>query len=79
MIYRRLYTDFEWIDSGQATLLLDGQPLKKFRSRKAIALIVYMACTQTEHKREQLADLLWDASSTKRSLSNLRTVLAMVK
>lgn len=64
---------------GQAALLLDGQPVEKFRSRKAIALILYLACTQKEENREMLADLFWDASSTKQALSNLRTVLAMIR
>lgn len=64
---------------GPVGIALNGQPLKKFRSRKAMALIVYISCVETWQQREQLADLLWDASSTKQSLSNLRTVLSMVR
>lgn len=64
---------------GQTALYIDEQPLKKFRSRKAVALLLYLACTQTDQSRETLADLLWDASSTKQALSNLRTVLAMIR
>lgn len=64
---------------GQTALLLDGKPVEKFRSKKATALLIYLACTQQAQNREVLADLLWDASSTKQALSNLRTVLAMLR
>lgn len=64
---------------GQPALIIDEQPVEKFRSRKAVALILYLACTQTDQNREGLADLLWDASSTKQALSNLRTVLSMIR
>lgn len=64
---------------GNVAILVDDQPVKKFRSRKAIALLTYLACTKRGHNREQLADLLWDTTSTKQSLSNLRTILAMIR
>lgn len=56
----------------------DGEPLD-VRSRKEIALLVYLAHTGRPHRRAALADLLWDASSSKQSLSNLRTVLARLR
>ena len=50
------------------------------RSQKALALLAYLAHTAgTTHRREALADLLWDARSTKQSLSNLRTVLTQLR
>ncbi len=64
---------------GPVALILDERPLRKFRSRKAIALMIYLACNQSEQSREKLADLLWDASTTKQALSNLRTVLSMLR
>lgn len=64
---------------GPVTLTLDEKPLRKFRSRKALALLIFLACTESKLPREQLADLFWDASTTKQSLSNLRTVLSMLR
>lgn len=64
--------------SGGVNVLLDGQPLTALRSQKGIALLVYLVCNHRPHSREALADLLWDATSTAQSLSNLRTVLARV-
>lgn len=64
---------------GNVALAIDGEPIQGFRSRKALALFIYLACTRVEHNREHLADLLWDATSTRQSLSNLRTVLAMLR
>ena len=64
---------------GGVALTLGGRPLAALRSQKAIALLVYLACTQRAHSREMLADLLWDATSTAQSLSNLRTVLARLR
>ena len=50
------------------------------RSQKALALLAYLAHTAgTTHRREALADLLWDARTTKQSLSNLRTVLTQLR
>ncbi|MEZ4712463.1 MAG: BTAD domain-containing putative transcriptional regulator [Caldilineaceae bacterium] len=46
------------------------------KSRKALALFLYLACTGHAHPREVLADLLWEAASTTQSLSNLRTILS---
>lgn len=64
---------------GPIVLTLDEEPLRKFRSRKALALIIFLACTKSKLPREQVADLFWDASTTKQSLSNLRTVLSMLR
>lgn len=65
--------------SGGVNVLLDGRPLTALRSQKGIALLVYLACNHRPHSREALADLLWDATSTAQSLSNLRTVLARLR
>lgn len=61
---------------GGVNLLHNGAPLAAPKSRKALALFLYLACTGRAHSREALADLLWDAASTTQSLSNLRTVLS---
>lgn len=64
---------------GTLELTLGGQPLLTLRSQKGIALLVYLACNPGPQRREFLADLLWDASSTAQSLSNLRTVLSRLR
>jgi predicted ATPase/DNA-binding SARP family transcriptional activator len=64
---------------GQVAIARDGQPLSRFRSQTEIALLVFLAQTGQSHSREAIADLLWDASSTAQSLSNLRTALARLR
>lgn len=61
---------------GGVSLWHDGVMLAAPKSRKGLALFLYLACTGRAHTREALADLLWDATSTSQSLSNLRTVLS---
>jgi DNA-binding SARP family transcriptional activator/predicted ATPase/Tfp pilus assembly protein PilF len=64
---------------GEIIIRLDGEPITRFRSQKEIALLAYLAHTGQTHGREALADLLWEARSTKQSLSNLRTALARLR
>lgn len=64
---------------GGVTLLRNGAPVSQLTSRKALALLIYLACTRQTHSREKLADLLWDATSTTQSLSNLRTILTRLR
>jgi len=61
---------------GGVSLWHDGVALAAPKSRKGLALFLYLACTGRAHTREALADLLWDATSTSQSLSNLRTILS---
>ena len=64
---------------GHAELLLDGEPLRRFRSQKELALLIYLAHTGQAHRRDMIADLLWKSDTPKQALSNLRTVLARVQ
>ncbi len=64
---------------GEVYIRLDGKPVTHFRSQKELALLAYLAHTGKTHNRETVADLLWEASSTKQSLSNLRTALARLR
>ncbi|MEZ4867599.1 MAG: tetratricopeptide repeat protein [Caldilineaceae bacterium] len=61
---------------GGVNLWHNGVALTTPKSRKGLALFIYLACTGRAHTREGLADLLWDATSTSQSLSNLRTILS---
>ncbi len=64
---------------GEINIRLDGDPFNRFRSQTEIALLAYLAHSGQAHNREALADLLWDASTTEQSLSNLRTALARLR
>jgi predicted ATPase len=56
-------------------ILRGEKPVEYLRSRKAQALMVYLACTSKSHSREVLADLFWSESSQTRALSNLRDAI----
>src|SRR5579859_343932 len=64
---------------GGLTIRDNGKQVTGFVSRKAEALLVYLACTGREHPREVLADLLWDDRPQKQAMSNLRTVIASLR
>lgn len=64
---------------GGLSIRLDGQPLAKLHSRKAEALLVYLALTARLQPREVLADLLWEDFSQKQAMNNLRVVLSNLR
>jgi predicted ATPase/DNA-binding SARP family transcriptional activator len=60
---------------GDFRILWGGEPVTSLRSRKAQALLVYLASTNQAHAREVLAELFWGDSSQSRAMSNLRDVI----
>lgn len=64
---------------GSPQLRQDISSLSALRSRKATGLLIYLACNPGPQRREFLADLFWNASSTAQSLSNLRTLLTRLR
>ncbi|HEX2369834.1 MAG TPA: BTAD domain-containing putative transcriptional regulator, partial [Acidimicrobiia bacterium] len=67
---------------GPPDILVDGHPMK-VDTRKAVALLAYLAVTGTPHSRDVLATLLWPGDdpdrargSLRRTLSTLRSALA---
>ena len=57
------------VKSGLALRLLgplrierDGEPIDLPPSKKARALLGYLATTGREHRRQRLSDLLWDVA-----------------
>ncbi len=60
---------------GTPQISLDGQPLTQFVSRKAQALLIYIAVTRKPYAREVLANLFWWNLSSPQALKNLRTIL----
>src|SRR3972149_1929213 len=60
---------------GGLKILRGVQPVADFETRKAEALLVYLACNRRAFPREVLADLLWDERSQQQAQSNLRVAL----
>ena len=60
---------------GTPEARLDGAPLS-LRTRKALALLAYLAAEGGAHRRAELAALLWPESGEKRARTTLRSALA---
>ena len=56
-----------------------GAAAPLLKSQKGCALLTYLIVTGEPQRRELLADLLWDVSSTYQSLRNLRTMLTRIR
>lgn len=62
---------------GGLEISLDEQPLSGLKTRKAQALLVYLACHAGQRfSREHLQGLLWADSDKKRAAASLRQVLS---
>jgi len=61
---------------GEVQITLDERPVTGLPSRKAEALLIYLASHQRPFSREILADLLWDDRPPKQALANLRAILS---
>ncbi len=64
---------------GSISITLGEQPITPLRSRTAEALLIYLAMHHKPFSRQVLADLFWDERSQKQALSNLRTILTMLR
>ncbi len=64
---------------GGLAITLDGVPVTGLASRKAEALLVYLACQPRPHSRDALADLLWDGLTTERARGNLSVLLTSLR
>jgi DNA-binding SARP family transcriptional activator len=61
---------------GAVQVTLDGEPVRKFRSVKAQALLAYLALESKQpHPRETLANLFWPQSDPSTARQNLRQTL----
>jgi WD40 repeat protein/DNA-binding SARP family transcriptional activator len=60
---------------GTPEISLNGYSITNLISRKAQALLIYVAVTGKQHSREMLAELFWQNMPSKQSMKNLRTVL----
>ncbi len=64
---------------GDVSIQYHATPVKKLASRKAVALLAYLAHTRRTHARESLAALLWDARPQAQAMGNLRVVLSSLR
>ena len=63
---------------GPLAIKLNGQKLT-FESSKAVALLAYLAVTESSHHRAALAALLWPESNSTRARNALRYTLSLLK
>jgi DNA-binding SARP family transcriptional activator len=63
---------------GPPEITIDGEPLE-VDTRKAIALIAYLAVSGEQPTREQLADLLWPDLDRERGRATLRRTLSSLR
>src|SRR5256712_8746182 len=60
---------------GTPHLYLGGKPLTGFITKKAQALLIYLAVTQRAHSRDVLASLFWRDMPEWQAKKNLRNIL----
>ena len=63
---------------GPPLVSVDGKPLR-FRSKKVLGLVVYLALTETAHDRQVLAAMLWPDSEPSRAANSLRASLSRAR
>jgi DNA-binding SARP family transcriptional activator/predicted ATPase len=64
---------------GGVTISLDGTVITGFPSRKADALLAYLACHPHTHPREKIAALFWPENDQTRALANLSVILSSLR
>ncbi len=64
---------------GGVTISVDGNRVTDFATRKAEALLIYLVCNPRPHRRETLAELLWDDLPAERAAGNLRLTLNQLR
>ena len=57
----------------------NGRPAVVMKYSKGCALLAYLIVSRQSCRREFLADLLWESSSTAQSLRNLRKLLHQIR
>jgi DNA-binding SARP family transcriptional activator len=63
---------------GSPEITIEGQPVS-FRTRKVLALLVYLAVEGGMHSREALMALLWPENPTQNASSTLRVTLTRLR
>ena len=63
---------------GPTEVSIEGRPLR-FGTKKALALLCYLAAEGGRHPRRDLAELLWPQSDERHARTNLRSSLAKLR
>src|SRR3712207_7545002 len=63
---------------GHPEVSFEGRPLR-FRIKKALALLCYLAAEGGSHPRRELAELLWPQSDERHARTALRSALANLR
>ena len=69
----------EIISFGRLVIRLGGKTTSGFHSRKAEALLIYLAANPTPQSRMKLAEMLWEGRAQNQALSNLRVVISNLR
>ncbi|MAT97501.1 MAG: hypothetical protein CL608_10200 [Anaerolineaceae bacterium] len=64
---------------GGLNIAQNGTAVTGFASRKADALLVYLACNPRPHPRETIATLFWPDNDQSRALANLSVILTSLR
>ncbi len=64
---------------GTLDIKTDTKPSAIMQSPMGLAVVAYLIVTDQVQSREGVADLLWDASSTRQALRNLRSLLSRIR
>jgi DNA-binding SARP family transcriptional activator len=64
---------------GGVTIRIDGHHITDLATRKAEALLIYLACQPQPLQREALAELFWDDMTAERAAGNPRLVLNQLR
>ncbi|MGD2252163.1 MAG: hypothetical protein PVF70_04525, partial [Anaerolineales bacterium] len=64
---------------GNLHICVGDSPVGGLVSRKAEALLAYLAVTSRRHAREKVAELLWSGLSQGSAMANLRVVLTSLR
>lgn len=64
---------------GEATIILNNQPITGIGSRTAEALLIYLACERRPFSRQHLAEFFWEERNPDQSAANLRAALSLLR
>ncbi len=67
------------ITLGELAITRNGTAIEGLASRKAEALLVFLACNPGAHSREVLADMLWDDLTPDRARGNLSVLMTSLR
>jgi predicted ATPase/DNA-binding SARP family transcriptional activator len=69
----------EIVTLGGLTIKEDGVPLTRIQTRKAEAMLVYLAIEGGDHRRDSVATLLWPEKTEQQARRSLRVALANLR